>query len=910
MSNSVGRIDLDLGINTSGFKNQLNGITKQAKGSTGKMSGMFGKLGAAVAAAFAVEKVISFGKACIQLGSDLAEVQNVVDVTFGSMAGKVNEFAKNAMTSYGMSEKVAKEYMGQFGAMSKAFGNTEQMAYDQAAALTGLAGDVASFYNMTTEEAFTKLKSVYTGETETLKSLGVVMTQTALDEYALQKGLGKTTKNMSEQEKVALRLSFVTDRLSDASGDFIRTADGWANQTRVLSLRFESLKATIGQGLINIFLPVIRVINELVAKLQVAADMFKAFTEAVFGSAESKSTGAGIAAASEAAGAIANNVDSAAGSAAKLKKQLAGFDKLNILGSSDTGSSSSGGGTTSSPSIAGTSSEAENTNSTVDAIKAKLDEIKGKLLEIANVTGLKGLWDDFLVSVGNVKTGVMNIFDSFKKGIENNKPQLETLKKSVTDTFLTVSQTITGIWGDVWVQVSQGFADFTEEYKADITEAFTHVTRIVTTQCTLISNAIGDIFGSLKSWWDSDGSRIFDSIIQVVKDVGGWILKIYNEWIFPVIENLQKRMQELWNNHLKPLWDEVLGAVTDICDYIMTVYNKYIKPVIDWLVEVLGPILVPIINNLVNTISNAVSYIITGIKNLLASLRGIIQFVTGVLTGDWEKAWGGIKKAFGAVGDQLKNIVNSIKNHFKIQFDGIKNIASGLWSGIKTTFSAMGSWFKERVNAVKNAFSGAWSSLKSGAKSAWTGVKNVFSSVGTFFKNTFSNAWAAVKKVFSTGGKIFDGIKDGIVSAFKTIVNAIIKGINKVVSVPFDGINRTLNKIKSIKILGAKPFDWIKTISVPKIPYLASGGYVAANTPQLAVIGDNKHEGEIVAPESKIAEAVARGFAMVMAKMQTNQKNDRPIYLNLKIGEQDFWEGFIDYHNSVVKMTGDSPLLV
>jgi hypothetical protein len=186
MATSIGQIQLDLGVNSSGFKQQLRGATKVAKSSTNALSSMFGKLGGVIAGAFAVKAIVNFSKECLTLGSDLAEVQNVVDVTFGSMSGKVNEWARNAMEAYGLSEKVAKEYMGQFGAMSKAFGNTEAMAYDQAAALTGLAGDVASFYNMTTEEAFTKLKSVYTGETESLKSLGVGMTQTALDEYAMQ----------------------------------------------------------------------------------------------------------------------------------------------------------------------------------------------------------------------------------------------------------------------------------------------------------------------------------------------------------------------------------------------------------------------------------------------------------------------------------------------------------------------------------------------------------------------------------------------------------------------------------------------------------------------------------------------------------------------------------------------------
>ena len=124
-----------------------------------------------------------------------------------------------------------------------------------------------------------------------------------------------------------------------------------------------------------------------------------------------------------------------------------------------------------------------------------------------------------------------------------------------------------------------------------------------------------------------------------------------------------------------------------------------------------------------------------------------------------------------------------------------------------------------------------------------------------------------------SGGQIFDGIKDGILNGLKSIVNAIIGGINKVIAVPFNGINSALKMIKSVDILGYKPFDWIKTIGVPQIPKLADGGFVKANTPQLAMIGDNKHQGEVVAPEGKMLEMVLT--ALQMFKKQNDNSNDK-----------------------------------
>ena len=187
-----------------------------------------------------------FTTSALQLSSDLEEVQNVVDVTFGNMSGAVNEFSQSAIQNYGLSETIAKKYAGTFGAMAKSFGFATDDAVKMSTALTGLAGDVASFYNLDTDAAYTKLKSVFTGETESLKELGIVMTQNALDQYALAQGYGKTTKQMTEQEKVALRYKFVVDKLKNVSGDYQRTSDGWANMVRTAKLEIQSLTAEVG----------------------------------------------------------------------------------------------------------------------------------------------------------------------------------------------------------------------------------------------------------------------------------------------------------------------------------------------------------------------------------------------------------------------------------------------------------------------------------------------------------------------------------------------------------------------------------------------------------------------------------------------------------------------------------------
>ncbi len=801
MSATIGELLLDLKVNTSGFKKQVNDIDKN----TNSLTKSFGKLGMAAAAAFSIKAIVSFGKECLKLGSDLQEVQNVVDVTFGSMSESVNEFAKNALKSYGLSETVAKQYMGQFGAMSKAFGNTEQMAYDQAAALTALAGDVASFYNMSTDEAFTKLKSVYSGETESLKALGVVMTQAALDEYALQKGLGKTTSEMSEQEKVALRLSFVQDRLASASGDFARTSKGWANQTRVLALQFDQLKATLGQGFINVLAPIVQWLNLIIEKLQVAAQAFYDFTVRVFGDAGG-SDGA-VASAAAGAGAIADNMGSATKSAKEYKKVLAGFDKLNVLGGNDTsGSGGSGSGSTASPVLPSVGGGAS--GSTFDTTA-----IQETLAEIAMIVGAATL------ALGAVLafTGV-----AIPTGIG-----LMALGAASLATAVAIDSTL--LAGDIRSALD-----------------------VITVAVSAASLAIGAILALT-------GVNMGLGIALLVIGAAGIATEAALDWNAP--------------------FNKSSAAIADI------------EAVVGGALLCLGALC---------TFSGA--FIALGIALMAA---GAVSIASAVKI-NWGDPDGGVAGTINTITGIVGGALLCLGALFAFTGTniplGIGLLVAGavsLAAAIAPNWNNVSDKTKKTISIITACVGGGL--LAVGAVLLACGVIPLglgliaagAASLATAIAPNWNGIVKAVKGVFDKIGDIAHDCFAGIGNFFINILNGLIKGLNTVIGM--------INKIPGVDIK-----------KIGYIPKLANGGYVEANTPQLAIIGDNKREGEIVAPESKIAEAVARGFAAAMSKMhgQASSQNERPIYLALKLGEDNFWEGFVDYHNSVVKRTGDSPLLV
>ena len=308
--------------------------------------------------------------------------------------------------------------------------------------------------------------------------------------------------------------------------------------------------------------------------------------------------------------------------------------------------------------------------------------------------------------------------------------------------------------------------------------------------------------------------------------------------------------------------------------------------------------------------SNIWNDIKDGAKSAVDAIKGFFSDI-----GDWfytnviepignffSDLWQDIKDIANSVADWFVQAWTDIKNFFVDTWNSIKEKASNTWDGIKNVFSTVGNWFHDKViSPVGDFFSGMWGKLKKGAKDAWSGIKDVFSTVANFFGDIFSKAWKKVKDIFSTGGKIFDGIKDGIVDAFKTIVNAIITGINKVVALPFKGINWALNKIKNIEILGLKPFDWIDTISVPQIPKLAKGGITNGAT--LAEIGEAGRE--MVLP----LEANTQWMDLLAEKINQRQGRSIPTKLILQVNGRTFGETAIENINEITKQTGTLPLV-
>ena len=894
MSDSIGKVFLDLETNTGPFQKQLNGISGKA---TNMVKSAFAGIGKAAAAAFAVTKLVQFGKESINLASDLAEVQNVVDVVFGESSNQINNFAKSALTSYGLSELSAKQYASTMGAMLKSMGLTQDKVLDMSQAITALSGDMASFYNLDSDTAFQKIRAGISGETEPLKQLGINMSVANMEAFALEQGITKSYQKMSQSEQALLRYNYLLNTTADAQGDFARTSDSWANQTRILSEQFNSLKATLGSAFIAVLTPVVKMLNWIISKLQIAANWFKTFIEAITG--KKVDIGSATGSAAESIDGLADST-SAAGDAAEkagaqANKSLAGFDKLNVLSSS----SGSGGGSGGAGGAGGGMDM-----SAFEAMELPEPDSTGAETFVAKV---KGLFGDLMSYVTN----------TFSPSIQAWGDAFKGLKQPVIDTFTRAGTAVQGLWNEhlapfagyllndympsmvnsfsttfapIFTDVmSFALDEFASDFEFVMKQIGNFVTDIYQPALDVVKTVFVDVCGILKAQWDETGKKLLGLFGNVRDSVKGIWNNLYGSILKPVWQKIVGAVKDMWEKHLKSLVASVVSFASKVGEAIMTIWNNFLAPIVNWIIDFVAPKIKAVIDVVITVIKTVVGVVSEVVKGVFNALGGLLDFIIGVFTGDWDRAWTGIKTFFISI------------------WNAIKNSLSTVWNGIKDILSPIGNWVNTKVvTPVKNFFSGMWNTLKTGASNAWTGIKNVFSTVATFFQNTFSNAWNKVKNIFSTGGKVFTGIKDGIVNAFKNIVNALIRGINRVISTPFNALNNVLSRIRNVSIAGLQPFGNLGSISVPAIPQLARGGII--DQPTLAMVGEAGKEAVVPLENTAFADAIASAILRVLTPLFANGSNigkndDGTTVIVLKVGEYELGRitvGAINkYHNVI-----------
>lgn len=882
-----GSLKFDTKVDTSGFAKGTNTIKAQAN----SLKSTLLSLGKTIGIVFGVAQLIKFGKQAIETASDLQEVQNVVDTAFGSMSYKMEEFAEKSIETFGISRLAAKQTGSTFMAMARGMGIAIDGASDMAIALTGLSADMASFYNVSQDVASTALKSIFTGETETLKQFGIVMTEANLQAFAMSQGIKKQISAMSQAEKVQLRYAFVMQQTALAQGDFARTSDSWANQTRILSEQWKEFLGILGNGLIQVLTPIVKYLNTAMSYLIQFANTASKVISSIFGlnntSADTAKTTAAVASGADDASLGLLDMGDAAKKAAKdANKSVSPIDKLNMVSESvaknsedaaDALAGIGGMGNVNTVSVGGvdTSEMEKKLEGISDLLQPMLDameRLKSAAAPLAeNIGGgLKWFYDNVLVPLGTwtitelipnfldmlgAAIGVLNsllpIFQPLGQWLWENF--LQPLAAWVGDAVINGLQSITSGLQSLsdWISNNQELVanaalligSFFLAFK--FVEFAAAVVPFISTLGSMISS--GTLLSTVLSGISSVLGAIFSPVGIAVAALG---LLIYS--FIDLYRNSEEfrqslaNMQQTWMEALQPLADFVSGALT-------SAWNDILKPVVEFFINTLLP-------NLIDTFKNLWQNVLVPLGTFLGTaLKPVFKIISDLLTSLWKyivlpladavgnvlkKAWDGL---YQILNKTIIPIIKTVIDVLQFLWDKVINpIVTVLWDVLKPAF-------EDVFKAIGGLFDGFGKAL-GGIIDFVTGV----------FTGDWKKAWEGIKDIFS-------GIWDGIWSVIKGVINLIIGLINGLISGITSGINAVIRALNAIQItvpdwvplLGGKKFGFnLKELKAPQIPKLATGTVVPANYGEfLAVLGDNKREAEVVSPLSTIKQALKEALA-------------------------------------------------
>jgi phage-related protein len=768
LNNSISNLSGSfLGFKTSTGKALigLKSFTRQILSSMGIYLGLYG----------AIRGI----KNAIDISSALTEVQNVVDVTFGDMSKKVNDFAQDSIRQFGMSELTLKQTASRFQAMGTAMGidsslikkaneflNKQTDGYiglsdsmaDVSLNLTKLTADMASLYNIDQDVVSQDLAAIFTGQTRPLRDYGLDLTQATLKEWAMKQGLDSDIASMSQAEKTMLRYQYVLANTQTAQGDFARTADSWANQIRILKQSFEQLGSVIGGALINAFKPFVKALNSVLLVVISFVTKITNALGAIFGW-KYEDSGAGLADsfsdAAESAGDIADNTGQAAKNIDKMNKGVRQFDELKLIttndGSGKKGSGGSGGGGASGGASGGKLVKTDTIFKNYESDIKNLKQL-GKYISDALSKAMESInWDKIYSKARNFGKGLAD----FLNGLIN--PRLfgnvgKTIAGALnTAIYATLSFGQTFDWTNFGNSLAEGINKFFQTFDfASLAETINvWVQGIYTTIKTMIQNiSWSDVWQAAKDFL----SNLDIETVAII--IGALTIKKIAKTIIGA--NILNTIGKFIAGKVKDAIVVALGAEkgTGIGTALVGMFKRGIGK----FGESVGKILIP---NLMSGLSlnesmvaafGTVGTILAGIVSTVGgAILAVTNFVKMMKDGfSWLNAIlmlvGTALAAVGAVILGVAAAPAALVAAIVAAVGTIVVLIHDNWETIKSWFSGVSDWVNEKIfTPISNKISDLWKTVTT----VWQNASNWFSTtVIEPIVNFFQGLWTRVKQIF------------------------------------------------------------------------------------------------------------------------------------------------------------------
>lgn len=815
---NVGTISIDLIVNSNAFEKKVKEITKD----TGKsFDNSFSKIEKTIATAFSVATITAFGKSAVSVASDVQSawtgLNSIVEGT-GNSFSTANDFIKN----------YTKDGLLSIQEAATAYKNLLSRGYDTTQIENTLIAlkDSAAFGR----QASYDLGEAVVTATEGLKNENSILVDNAgvqknvakmWEEYAIQ--LGISSANLTQAQKIQAEYNGILNETRFQMGDAAVYTQTLAGQAQILKGSFSALQSAVGKVIAPIgqlFIPYIvqatNAITNFFVKIQELLSIFGLEMPDVV-SKTSLSMGEAVSSIDDVGSTAINaaknvsNTGTAATKAAKdIKRAFGSIDEINVLSTSNNESQNNESPSSSAVVELIPTVNDETLSTEVETLTQKMkryfeplqninfDNLINAFTTLHNSTtpiigmvgkGLEWLYFNILVPLGTWT--IEDALPSFFDLLSNSFKVLNPLIQSFSDIF-----------GPVWENLLKPLLSWTGG-------------TIVKTL-----NLVADALGKVGDWMNNN-QTIVDMIVKsLVVFFGLW--KVTELLAFV---QMAGGLTSAFVSLTASIWSNIAAKVADKTDTIILT-ALYAKDFVTSLATSTAAIAKQIVQWWLSTaaiIANKIALVASTAATVAATAATwLFNAALVVLTSP-------ITLVVFAIAGLIAIIVLLVKH-----WNSVKEAAENVWEMIKKIWNLASSWFNENVvQPISSAFSNLWNSVKNTATSCWNGILSLF----------------------SKGGKIFSGIADGIANVFKTIVNVLIGGINKVISIPFKKINSLLNSIRNVSVAGIEPFKSLikeNPLPVPSIPKLYNGAWLPANNPRLAIVGDNKREAEIVAPESKI----------------------------------------------------------
>lgn len=737
--------------------------------------------------------------AAIAKSSQYTEDLNLFTVSMGKYAEEAYNYAQKVSEIVGIDPAEWMRNQGVFNTIITGFGVAGDKAAYMSKNLTQLGYDIASFYNLDFESAMQKVQSGIAGELEPLRRLGYDLSVARLEQERLNLGIDKSVSSMTQAEKSQLRYYAMMTQVTQVQGDMARTLEQPANMLRVLKAQFEQCARAIG----NLFIPIlVKVLPFAIAVANALREIIAAIAGLFGVTLQAPDWGDSFGGATAGSGAIADNMDSAAGSAKELKKYLAGFDELNVLPDQNqgggSGGSAGGGGGDLGIELPGYDFLKNAVGNKIDEWKKKLEPlvnfVKDNLKEIlelvatigtallawrlatelmTGISALKALSQNGLSIPLTITAGAILTATGFKIEFSGIKDAIEKKLNGFNFSEIILGGLVgtagTGLLG-------KGIGQFIAKAFSESTIAKAITAGGGTISTGLIGTAIGGIVAGIPMFV----TGVYDAIMNGLNVLNGLLIPAGSTLAGAGIGAIIGSLVGPIGTGIGAIIGLVVGGLTDLGILIYQKWDEisaFFAPVAEWF-DV-----------------------------------NVVQPISGFFSGLWTD----IVDTFSPAVTWFSDLWKSVSQTFEDVFYDIGILVSGTWETIKIVWGIASDWFEMHIiQPLFNLFSSLWSGITGWASNTWASICNWSLAAYTYINTYFISPMRyAVSTVFN-----------GLVGAVKSALNGVISALNSALSWMFGGINGILSSLRNFSIAGYSPFAGLREISVPKIPMLANGGYV------------------------------------------------------------------------------------